>query len=200
MSDVDGARGETPLVALLRTWQSHTRALLADVRPEPHPEGVLPVADLARRGEALRRLRWTMMPRESRKRRFLSPRVRRHLFSDDDKAALDELVERKLAFEKQFTLLRWVDERSRLFDDELNELIDQVEGFLECEEKLLPRIATQVPAAVQSDVFERLTAPSRLSIVQPHPDVPRSRWLAAVIEPIAALLDRLRDRLSTAPG
>lgn len=130
---------ETPLVALLRTWQSHTRELLADVRPRPHPEGVLPAEELA-------------------------------------------------------------DERSKQLDEELTSFIEQVLDYLRCEQQLLPRIATQVPTAEQDEAMRRLTAPKRWPVVQPHPDLPRTPWLASAVEPVAALLDRLRDRLSTAPG
>jgi len=200
MSDVVMSTSETPLVALLRTWQSHTRTLLDDLHPQPHPEGVLPAPELAERAAALRRLRWTMLPRESRKQRFLAPSLRRHLYSNDDLRALDELVDRKLAFERQLVVLRWVDERSRLFDQELTELIDKVIGYLRCEATLLSRLATQVPAAEQADVMRSLTSPGGWLLVQPHPDIPRTRWIAAVMEPVAALLDRLRDRFSTAPG
>ena len=203
MAATDYSGSDTALTTLLRAWQSHTRALLADVHPKQHPEGVLAVAGLAQRGAALRRLRWTMLPRESRKRRFLAPCLRLHFFSDDDIAALDELVERKLAFEKQLILLRWADERSRLFDDELKELIDQINGYLQCEERLLPRLATQLPTVVQDELTRRLAAQGGTRgwhVVQPHPDLPRTRWIAVATEPLAAVLDRLRDRLSTAPG
>jgi hypothetical protein len=189
---------ETPLVALLRTWQSHARELLADVRPRPHPEGVLPADELAARAAALRRLRWTLLPRESRKERFLSPVLRQHLDDGDD--VVNELRDRKLSFERQLVVVRWVDERSQLLDDELASFIEQVLDYLGCEQQLLPRIATQVPTAEQDEAMRRLVAPNRWPVVQPHPDLPKTPWLASAIEPVAAALDRLRDRLSTAPG
>lgn len=197
MSTLHGS-AEPPLVALLRTWQSQTRELLADVRPQPHPEGVLPDDEMAARAAALRRLRWTLLPRESRKERVLSPALREHLDDGDD--VINELRERKLAFERQLVVARWVDERSRLFDEQLTSFIDQVLDYLRCEQQLLPRVATQVPAARQAEVMRALTTPSRLPVVQPHPDLPKTPWLASVAAPLAALFDRLRERLSTTPG
>jgi hypothetical protein len=72
--------------------------------------------------------------------------------------------------------------------------------YLRCEQQLLPRVATQVPAARQAEVMRALTTPSRLPVVQPHPDLPKTPWLASVAAPLAALFDRLRERLSTTPG
>jgi len=198
MTDPRALDDETPLVALLRTWQSQTRELLTDARPQPHPEGVLSADDLAARAAALRRLRWTLLPRESRKRRILWPILREHLEDGDD--VINELRERKLAFERPLVTLRWVDERSRLFDEELNSFAGQVLEYLRFEQALLPRVATQLPTAKQDDAMRGLTAIDRRPVVQPHPELPKTSWVARAVEPVAAVLDRLRDRLSTAPG
>lgn len=189
---------ETPLVALLSQWQNEARVLLSAVHPEPHPEGVLPQEEVDRRSAALRRLRWTTIPRESRKQRYLWPLVRSHLYEDKD--TIDELAHRKQVYERELLRLRWADERSRLFDQQLGVLVEHAEAYLRCEQRLLPRIATQLPAGDQEQAVARLTAAHGWLPVQPHPDLPAAPAFAAVVEPFVAVLDRLRDRLSTAPG
>jgi hypothetical protein len=189
---------ETPLVALLSLWENEARALVDAVRPEPHPEGVLPQNVVDRRNDALRRLRWTMIPRETRKQRFLWPQLRLHL--DGGPEAISELAERKQVFERELVRLRWADERSRLFDVQLGVLIDEVGAYVRFEQQWLPQIATRVPAADQERVLGELTAKGGWLPVQPHPDIPASPAVAMITKPFAAVLDRVRDRLSTAPG
>jgi hypothetical protein len=198
MPDAEMPDAETPLVALLSLWENEARVLLADLHPEPHPEGVLPQAVVDRRDRALRNLRRTMLPRESRKQRFLWPVVRRRLYEDAE--IVDELLHRLRVVERELVRLRWADERSQLFDQQLTVLIGYVNTYLRCEEQLLPRLASQLPAADQARVAARLTAEGGWLPVQPHPDVPATPWIARIATPFAAALDRLRDRLSTAPG
>jgi len=189
---------ETPLVALLSLWENEARVLLAEVHPEPHPEGVLPQEVVDRRDRALRNLRWTVLPRECRKQRFLWPVVRRHLYEDPE--IVDELLHRLRVVERELVRLRWADERSQQFDHQLTVLIDLVSACVRCEEQLLPRLASQLPAADQARAAAQLMATGGWLPVQPHPDVPATPWIARIATPIAAAFDRLRDRLSTAPG
>jgi len=186
----------TPLVALLRDWETRARELLADVEPKEHPEGVLSTRDLIRRAEALRRLRWFMMPRETQKVCHLWPVLRRHLGEEP----VETLRERKVGFERLFIELRWADDRSQSFDTTLVSLITEVEDYLRCEERVLPDVASEVPVAEQDAVARRMAIGRGWYPVQPHPDVPARPWLASAVKPVAAVFDRLRDALSTAPG
>lgn len=188
--------GEAVLVALLREWEVGARQLLADLEPQEHPEGVLSTGDLIRRAEALRRLRWFMMPRETQKVCHLWPALRRHLGAEP----VDMLRVRKVGFERLFIQLRWADERSRSFDTTLSNLITEVEDYLRREEQLLPEVASTVPAAQQETIARRLSVGRGWYPVQPHPDVPARPWLATAVKPVAAVFDRLRDALTTAPG
>jgi hypothetical protein len=191
-----GSDDETALVALLRDWEVRARRLIADVEPREHPEGVLSTRDLIRRAEALRRLRWFMMPRETQKVCHLWPALRRHLGAQP----VETLRERKVGFERLFIELRWADERSRAFDTTLVSLVTEVEEYLRCEELMLPDVASKVPAAKREAVARRMSIGRGWYPVQPHPDVPARPRLATAVKPIAAVFDRLRDTLTTAPG
>lgn len=188
----------TPLVELLAGWQSDARRLIAEVRPSSHPEGVLPVADLVARQEALRRLRWTVLPRESRKHRFLWPQVAEFLRGDSD--LVDDLLDSKRDFEREMIKLRWADERSRHFDDRLVLAIDLLKDYLAGEERLLPRLAHEMPAKAQDDVTRALARGDRWCPVQPHPDLPRAPWMMMILVPVVAVFDRLRDAVTTTPA
>lgn len=187
---------ETPLVALVREWEAQARELLDDAAPREHPEGVLSTADLTQRGQALRRLRWFMMPRETQKVCHLWPALRRHLGVEP----VEALRERKVGFERLFIQLRWADDRSRSFDSALALLITQITEYLHCEERMLPDVANRVPAAEQDAVAQRMRIRGGWHPVQPHPDVPARPSVAAAVKPVVAVFDRLRDALSTAPG
>jgi hypothetical protein len=169
-----GSDDETALVALLRDWEVRARRLLADVEPREHPEGVLSTRDLIRRAEALRR----------------------HLGAQP----VETLRERKVGFERLFIELRWADERSRAFDTTLVSLVTEVEEYLRCEELMLPDVASKVPAAEREAIARRMSIGRGWYPVQPHPDVPARPRLATAVKPIAAVFDRLRDTLTTAPG
>ena len=188
----------TALVGVLAEWQSDIRRSSDSLRCQPHPEGVMPSSEVQKRTEALRRLRWTMMPRETIKQRFLWPALRRHL--DDGQERVDELRQLKREAEEEMIRLRWADERSLRFDHQIEVLIDELGAFVRCEAELLPRLATAIPMAEQEQILRALTGRHRLLPVQPHPDLPASPWAAVVIGPIAAVFDRLRDRFTTAPG
>jgi len=187
---------ETLLGALLRDWETQARALLDDAQPREHPEGVLSTADLAQREQALRRLRWFMIPRETQKVCHLWPALRRHLGAQP----VEALRERKVRFERLFIELRWSDERSRSFDSALASLMIQIEDYLRCEEQLLPDVGSKLPSAEQEEVAQRLLIHRGWYPVQPHPDVPARALIASAVKPVAAVFDRLRDALSTAPA
>lgn len=202
---------DTPLVEILVSWQNEARDLLAPLAPRLHREGVLPADELAARNDAIRQLRWTMIPRETRKQRFLWPSIRQHFYPDtrrydgapvtrDGAEVVDELRQCKLVFEQVLIRLRWADDRSQDFERQLGTLIVEIRSYLELEENLLPRIASQLPVAEQERVAERLTARAGLLPVQAHPDLPAVPWLAGVLAPLAGLADRFRDRFTTAPG
>jgi hypothetical protein len=201
----------TSLVDVLVTWQNEARDLLVPIAPRPHPEGVLPAHELAARSDAIRQLRWTMIPRETRKQRFLWPSMRKHFYADTQRhdgvpftrnggEVVEELRARKVVFEQELILLRWADDRSRDFERQLDALIAHVRSYLELQENLLPRISSQLPAAEQQRLADRLTARGGLLPVQAHPDLPVVPWLAVVLGPIAGVADRLRDRFATSPG
>jgi len=192
----------SPLVALLLAWQDDARDLLVPLHPSSHPEGVLPSRELTVRTEAIRRLRWTMIPREALKQRYLWPSLRRRLVAGQPSRPnggqiVDQVRRRKRAFEQELIRLRWADERSNHFEHQLAVLIEQLESYIDFQDELLPRIGTQIPAGEQDWIHAQLTASHRFLPVQPHPDAP---WLAAVLSPVTAVLDRARDRLTTAPG
>jgi hypothetical protein len=187
-----------PLPDILADWQGETRELVAALHPREHPEDVLPSEELNEESAAVRRFRRVVFPRETRKQRYLWPVLATHLFGDT--SVLGELRERKHLFEQELVRLRWADERSRHFDHQLRKVINDVERYVECESRLLPSIATQVPDAVQQRVADQLTAEHGWSPVQPHPDLPETAWAARILGPVAGLLDRARDRFGTTPG
>lgn len=194
----DVATDGTPLVDVLVDWQRETRRLVRQVPVGDHPEGVLPSDELAERSEALRRLRRTLLPRETRKQRFVWPLIESCL--DDGVRLLDEIKSRKRLFEQEMIMMRWADERSRAFDGRVETFLDEVGEYVSFEQRLLPRIATEIPGAAQRDAAERLLNDRTLYPVAPHPDLPATPLAAVLIGPVAGVVDRLRDRFTTAPG
>lgn len=189
----------TPLVSLLAEWQREAREMLPPLREAAdHPDGVMPLPRLQAREAGVRRLRQVMMPRETRKQRHLWPVVRSHVVGGDE--AVDELVGRKREFEDNLLKLRWGDERSRAMDEQLASVVDTVRGFIACEDRLMPRLAAEIPREIQDRVAMRLDSRRRLEPTQPHPDAPGHPWAAVVFAPILAISDRVRDLVSTAPG
>jgi hypothetical protein len=80
----------------------------------------------------------------------------------------------------------------------VDELVVDVGRHLADEGRALLRVAAQVPPEAQARAAAKLAAPGRLLPVQPHPDLPATPWVAATLAPIVGVLDRLRDRFSTA--
>ena len=184
------------MVDLLVAWQSQTRIAAAGLLPMDHSEGVLAAADVAKRDQSIREFRWTVLPHESRKQRFLWPAVRAHV--SDGAALVRELGNRKRTLELGLIKARWTDERSRFFDEQLRRAVAHTHAYLECEADALPSFSTQIPDAVQQRVAQRLAAPHGVRVVQPHPDLPL--WVESRAVLPLAVMDWLRDRLSTAPG
>lgn len=185
------------LTALLAGWHGQARALLPAIRLPPHRSGVLPTARYLARREAVRRLRCTVMPWEPRKQRHLWPALRDHL--PDGDAVVDELSRSQRAFTDGLIRLRWIDERDG--DEQPHaDAVDRGLAYLRCEEALFPRIAREVPADVRREVAARLATPARFEPTQPHPDLPEQPWVTALLSPVVAVADRLRDRITTEPG
>jgi hypothetical protein len=73
-------------------------------------------------------------------------------------------------------------------------------AFLSAEDAALPRIVSEIPASRQAEIVAAMVPrPSGIPSM-PHPDLPivvaTSRWTG----PVVAVIDRLRDRFSTALG
>lgn len=196
MNDV--ADAGSSLVEVLVDWQRETSRLVQQIPIERHPEGVLSTDRVAERSAKLRCFRHTVMPRETRKQRFVWPLIKRWVH--DGAGAVAELRARKRVFEQEMILLRWSDERARSFDERIAKLIAEVSAYRECEYRLLPPIATEIPAAFQERAAQQLLRSGAIQPVAPHPDLPATPWSAVVIGPVAGLVDRLRDRFTTAPG
>jgi hypothetical protein len=194
----DMADAGSSLVKVLLDWQQEIGQLLQQIPIESHPEGVLSTDRVAWRSAKLRHFRRTVMPRETRKQRFVWPLIKRWVH--DGESAVAELKARKRVFEREMILLRWSDERSRSFDDRINHLIEEVADYRECEYRLLPSLATQIPTAFQDRAAQQLLGSRAVEPVAPHPDLPATPWAAVVIGPVAGVVDRVRDRFTTAPG
>jgi hypothetical protein len=121
-------------------------------------------------------------------------------FTRDGDDVVAQLRDRKRTFDQEMIRLRWADDRSNNFERQLGTLVAEVESYLDIQDALLPRISTQIPAAEQRRLAERLTAERGLLPVQAHPDLPSMPWLAVVLAPVVALADRIRDRFATTPG
>jgi hypothetical protein len=189
---------DEPLVDLLLRWQVDTRERSQALTPSDHRDGVLAAPQLLARTAAIRAFRHAVMPRETVKQQCLWPAIARHL--PDGRDLVRELRSHKLGVERELIRLRWVDERSVLFDAQLRLLQHHVTRYLRCEGDALPAIATGMPGDTADLVATKLTRPRVLMPLQPHPDLPAQPWVAAVIKPVVGLTDRLRDAVTTAPA
>ncbi len=138
------------------------------------------------------------MPRETLKQRFLWPAIRANLGDGADVA--EGLRARKHDFEQEMIRLRWADERSLRFDRQIDTLIERIGDYLDGEATVVPRLATEIPVAAQERLVRELTMRRPPLPVQPHPDLPRAPWAATVLGHVAGVVDRFRDRFTTAPG
>lgn len=189
---------DIPLARLLTAWQAETRDALGALRHPPHPEGVLPSSGADQASAAMRRLRWMLMPRETLKQRFLWPAIRANLGDGAD--VVEQLRARKHDFEREMIRLRWADERSLRFDRQIDALIERVGDYVDREAAVVPRLATEIPVAAQKQLVRELTMRRPPLPVQAHPDLPRGPWAATVLGHVAGVVDRFRDRFTTAPG
>jgi hemerythrin-like domain-containing protein len=113
----------------------------------------------------------------------------------------DELAERELAehreVEKTLVFLLDMSPDNVDFDAFLRRLIADVRAHIAEEEReILPRLRAELPPDELARLGRQITETESRAPTRPHPLAPHSGPLARVAAPAAAVLDRLRDRLT----
>jgi hemerythrin-like domain-containing protein len=111
----------------------------------------------------------------------------------------DDLIEESLQEHKEAKeMLLEIDRMSpddSQFETKVRELIDDVRHHVEEEEtKTLPQLRERLDHGTLSDIGEELEKAKKRAPTRPHPKAPDQPPGIKVAGPIAALIDRIRDR------
>jgi hypothetical protein len=189
---------DRPLVDVLVDAQRGARAAVDALAERLGTGPVVSTDELDARTAAVREVRRTVIADVTLKRRLLWPAIEEHVVGGP--AILAELGDLARRVEVALIALRWGDERSSTMEPLLMEVVGRAGALLSAEDAALPRIVSQIPASRQAEIAAAMV-PRPWGIPSlPHPDLPlvvtTSRWTG----PVVALLDRVRDRFSTALG
>jgi hypothetical protein len=189
---------DRPLVDVLVDAQRGARAAVDALALRLGTGPVVSTDELDARTAAVREVRRTVIADVTLKRRLLWPAIEEHVVGG--RAILAELGDLARRVEVALIALRWGDERSSTMEPLLMEVVGRAGALLSAEDAALPRIVSQIPASRQAEIAAAMVPRPRGIPSLPHPDLPlvvtTSRWTG----PVVALLDRVRDRFSTALG
>lgn len=186
------------LVDALDEGHRRLRELLVAIGELPRDSVHIDGAQMRQRQILLRRLRREFVALATLKERSLWPAVRRHLVSGDDLVA--RAIRQKRYVELLMDKLRWFAHRDPRVDDLLARLLTCAREHLDFENALFERLSTELPDEERQRIAEQLRHPPALLPTRPHPDLPTAPWAARLLGPVAAAVDRVHDRLQTAPN
>lgn len=154
--------------------------------------------DIRRRQELLGRLRRQFVGREILVQRYVVPAVKRALPGGAQLA--DRILAGKLELEGILVRLPWYHERDPILNELDDHLLNGLKDQLALEHRVLAALEAVMAPAAQAALGARIATGPRWTPTRPHPDTPPSPLLAAMLSPLVATLDRLRDRLEAAPS
>lgn len=154
--------------------------------------------ELRRLQERLEELRRYFVSHETVKLRYLWPVLRRAW--PDGGAITAAARGQKLRAEELFIKLRWLSERDVHVNDVAQELLTVISGHVALESHFLGRLRRTFPPETLTRIGDRLTRRQVLAPTRPHPDMPSSSALVAVLAPVIGLVDRLVEAFSFGPS
>lgn len=181
------------LAALLRDQHTEMRALLADLARQPAVSETILGPQLRARRRLMQRLQETFLAQTAMRLRYLWPALRAW---PDGRSYTSRAWRLARVTEARMAKRPWFGERDGALNDLEAEIAAGIEEQLALEERQLPRFAgetdrigldaTSVAGQLRSD---------RPWPTRPHPDIPRSARLAALMLRPLAVTDRVLDRL-----
>jgi len=183
-------------VAVLTAIQRDAQEAVAALADRLGAGPVVPTQELEARQAAVRELRRRVLTDVVVKRRALWRPIKAHVSGGAD--IVDGLTQRLRALEEALIALRWGDERSSRMEPSLREVVGRAAAYLSFEDAALPRIVSEIPVDEQRRIADAVTRRPLWLPTQAHPDLPVALLSSSWTRPVIGLLDRLRDRFSTA--
>lgn len=185
-------------VTVLAAQHSHMEQLMRDIERLPPVTERSAGGQLRRFQELLEDLRRYFVVRETVKLRYLWP-VLRHEWPDGD-AIADAARAQKLQAEELFIKLRWLSERDVQVNNVKKELLTVIREHIRLETHFMGRLRRTLPHEALQAIGDRLNRRQVLAPTRPHPDMPSSPILVAVLAPVTGLVDRLIEAFSFGPS
>jgi hypothetical protein len=183
------------LPALMRDQHADLRALLADLARQPAVTELIQGPQLRARRRLLRTLQHTFLAQTAPRMRYLWPVLRATW--PDGRSYTRRAWDKARVVEYRMAKREWLGERDAAVTDLEEHLASDLEDYVSLEERQLPRLEgpphrTGIDGAALASRLRKTEGwPTR-----PHPDLPRSPRLAALMLRPLALTDRALDPLT----
>jgi hemerythrin superfamily protein len=123
----------------------------------------------------------------------------KQVLSDGDKV-VDQRLSHDMAVKKTLLALDELNEGDQRTNDLWNQLQREAEQHVRAEEdELLPKLRDAVDEQALTELGEALDKAKEVAPTRPHPKAPEEPPALALAGPVAAIYDRLRDRLQGRP-
>lgn len=186
------------MVTVLACQHRQLENMISAIRPGSLADGTAKGPDLRRLQRRTGELRRCFVTHEGSKQRYLWPVVRRAW--PDGNAIAKAAWRRKKHVEERFTKFQWLGERDPLASEVLDQVLAGIEEHVSLESHLLGRMRRTLPEDVRVRTGQSLARRQFLAPTRPHPHLPRRPWAAAVIGPVAGLVDRTVEAFSFGPS
>jgi hypothetical protein len=185
-------------VTVLAGQHGHVAELIREIERQPAIGEQSMGGDLRRFQELIEELRRYFVVHETVKLRYLWPVLRRE-WPDGDAIAGAARAE-KLHAEELFIKLRWLSERDVHVNAVTAELLTVIREHIRLESHFLGRLHDTFPGEALEGFGDRLNRRQVLAPTRPHPDMPSSPRLVAVLAPVTGLVDRVVEAFSFGPS
>jgi hypothetical protein len=185
-------------VTVLAGQHGHMAELIREIERQPAIGEQSMGGDLRRFQELLEELRRYFVVHETVKLRYLWPVLRRE-WPDGD-AIAGAARAQKVHAEELFIKLRWLSERDVHANAVTAELLGVIREHVRLESHFLGRLHGTFSGAALKGIGDRLNRRQVLAPTRPHPDMPSSPRLAAVLAPVTGLVDRVVEAFSFGPS
>jgi hypothetical protein len=186
------------VVTVLSRQHDDLRRLMRDIEREPSVSQRAKGGDLRRLQTLTDDLRRCFVIHERSKERYLWPVLRR-AWPDGDVISRAARL-RAQHVEKRFIKLCWLGERDAHANAVLDEALARIQEHISLEGHLLGRIRLSLPGEVGEEIGAKFARRQLLLPTRPHPDMPISPRVAAVLGPVIGLADRVVEAFSFGPS
>jgi Hemerythrin HHE cation binding domain len=186
------------VVTVLSRQHDELGRLMRAIEREPQIGAGASGRDLRRLQVMIDDLRRCFVIHERSKERYLWPVLRRAWPDGDAIFRAARLHKRHV--EERLVKLRWLSERDAYASEVLDEVLAGIQEHISLENHLLGRIRRSLPREILEEVGARLARKQFLVPTRPHPDMPVSPRVAAVLGPVIGLADRLIEAFSFGPS